>query len=67
MGHQLSNRDATSVLGGQREDVLDAVDVRGEGGQHDASRRTLEMDAQRLPDVALRACMTGAVHVACVT
>ena len=53
---------ATEALG-QREHLLDAVDVRGERRQDDPARRAGEALGQRRAHVDLRARVAGAVHV----
>ena len=48
---------------GQVQHLLDAVDVRGEGGHDDAARRRREAPAERLAHQGLRAGVAGAPHV----
>ena len=56
-------RDSPARASGEREHLLDAMDVRGEGGDDDPPGGGVEARAERLAHVHLRARVTGPVHV----
>ncbi len=56
-------RHVTAAGSGQREHLLDAMDVRGERGQDDAPGGRVEALGQRRADLDLRARVTGSVDV----
>ena len=56
-------RDAAPVAGGQVEHLLDAMDVRGEGGDQDAPRRSGEAAGERRADLGLGSRAPGPAHI----
>ena len=56
-------RDPAPERGGEVEDLLDPVDVRGEGGQDDAAGGAAEPLGQRAPDLGLGGRGPGPVDV----